>query len=356
MNDSTQKNSINISPPQQQDSTSNNPHHTINNDNLISFSHYEEIFTPSDLKEINESSSPKVTAFNILEKYLLNKYGKVEIQQNLLMAQAEFHSHNLTFLLSTYKTFPLEIICKLLNLCSILLDLNENEYNINIPHSAMGEEDESGKYNQVPEPDLSYICTKKIKYLKQGLKYLKFIPLKKEEQHNQHTFNYNSNIDNTNQSNDTYYLSNEEVSALLEYLKTFYFPFIRLYYHFINIDRITESKKIEVVINRPSPVPPLVNAVNQKLEKNIFEDTKEEFEEEESEGNEEGEEEDDEAKVNDDYQDIMNRVNMNNETRKIITERIDELEKDFDAKIYDRQRELDAKVKEAEETMKPKKK
>jgi hypothetical protein len=234
--------------------------------------------------------------------------------------------------------------------------LNENEYNINIPHSAMGEEDESGKYNQVPEPDLSYICTKKIKYLKQGLKYLKFIPLKKEEQHNQHTFNYNSNNDNTNQSNETYYLSNEEVSALLEYLKTFYFPFIRLYYHFINIDRITESKKIEVVINRPSPVPPLVNAVNQKLEKNIFEDAKEEFEEEESEGNEEGEEEDDEAKVNDDYQDIMNRVNMNNETRKIITERIDELEKDFDAKIYDRQRELDAKVKEAEETMKPKKK
>ena len=131
---------------------------------------------------------------------------------------------------------------------------------------------------------------------------------------------------------------------------------VNYYYHFINIDRITESKKIEVVINRPSPVPPLVNAVNQKLEKNIFEDAKEEFEEEESEGNEEGEEEDDEAKVNDDYQDIMNRVNMNNETRKIITERIDELEKDFDAKIYDRQRELDAKVKEAEETMKPKKK
>ena len=306
------------------------------------------------MKEINESSSPKVTAFNILEKYLLAKHGKVEIQQNLLMAQAEFHSHNLAFLLSTYKTFPLEVICKLLNLCSILLDLNENEYNINIPHSAMGEEDETGKYGQVPEPDLSYICTKKIKYLKQGLKYLKFIPLKKEEQNSQSTFNYNN--DSANQCGDTYYLSNEEVSALLEYLKTFYFPFIRLYYHFINIDRITESKKIEVVINRPSPVPPLVNAVNQKLEKNIFEDAKEEFEEEELESNEEGEEEDDEAKVNDDYQDIMNRVNMNNETRKIISERIDELEKDFDAKIFDRQRELDAKVKEAEETMKPKKK
>ncbi len=158
-----------------------------------------------------------------------------------------------------------------------------------------------------------------------------------------------------------FYLNKQEVGKLLDYLKLFYFPFIRLFYHFVNIDRITENKKLEVVINRPLPVPPLSMAVKQKLEKNIFEEQKKEGEkdleeEEDEKENEHKETEEEKKEGKETYQDIMNRVNLNNETKKIVAERIEELQKDFDAKISERQRQIDNKIKEIEDTVKPKKK
>ena len=309
---------------------------------------FEEIFTLDDIKEINEATTPKVVASSIIEKFLTKKYGKVELQSNLIMAQAEFHVNNLNFLQDTFKAFDNTIICKLLNLFGILLKLDENEYNINLPKSTVGDEDEIKRYAQVPEPDFGFICTKKLKEFKQGLKILKFIPegaspafVTSEEQN--------------------FYLNKQEVGKLLDYLKLFYFPFIRLFYHFVNIDRITENKKLEVVINRPLPVPPLSMAVKQKLEKNIFEEQKKEGEkdleeEEDEKENEHKETEEEKKEGKETYQDIMNRVNLNNETKKIVAERIEELQKDFDAKISERQRQIDNKIKEIEDTVKPKKK
>ena len=309
---------------------------------------FEEIFTLDDIKEINEATTPKVVASSIIEKFLTKKNGKVDLQSNLIMAQAEFHVNNLNFLQDTFKDFDGTIICKLLNLFGILLKLDENEYNINLPKNTLGDEDEIKRYAQVPEPDFGFICTKKLKEFKQGLKILKFIPegtspafVTSEEQH--------------------FYLNKQEVGKLLDYLKLFYFPFIRLFYHFVNIDRITENKKLEVVINRPLPVPPLSMAVKQKLEKNIFEEQKKEGEkdleeEEDEKENEHKETEEEKKEGKETYQDIMNRVNLNNETKKIVAERIEELQKDFDAKISERQRQIDNKIKEIEDSVKPKKK
>ena len=56
------------------------------------------------------------------------------------------------------------------------------------------------------------------------------------------------------------------------------------------------------------------------------------------------------------YHDLMNRLNLNQETKKIVAEKIEELHKDIDYKIIDRQKKLDEKVKEVEDTLKGKKK
>jgi len=52
----------------------------------------------------------------------------------------------------------------------------------------------------------------------------------------------------------------------------------------------------------------------------------------------------------------MNRLNLNNETRKIVTEKIEELKKDVELKITDRQRKLEDKLKDVEDIIKGKKK
>ena len=152
----------------------------INVENEKSYFTYEELFTINDIKEINESANPKGTISTLIEKFLEKKKGKVEIQSNLLMSQAEFHLNNLTFLQENFKNFPLEIICKILNLLSNLLNLEEEKYNINLPKTSIFEDNEMKKYGQVPEPDFSFICRKKLEELKEGFKFLGFFPTREE--------------------------------------------------------------------------------------------------------------------------------------------------------------------------------
>ena len=149
-----------------------------NNDK--SYFTYEELFTINDIKEINESANPKGTISTLIEKFIEKKKGKVEIQSNLLMSQAEFHLNNLTFLQENFKNFPLDIICKILNLLAMLLNLEEEKYNINLPKTSIFEDNEMKKYGQVPEPDFSFICRKKLEELKEGFKFLGFFPTREE--------------------------------------------------------------------------------------------------------------------------------------------------------------------------------
>lgn len=321
----------------------------------------EEIFTIESIQKIEKSDEPKNFVCTLLENYSKNKYGKLDIQSNILLAQAEFHVNNLNFLRETYPLYPEDVICKLLNLLVLLLDLKEEEYNTNLMRLA-GEEDEIKKYDKMPEPDLGYICDKKLTQLKKGLQTLRLIPQDKQQMIlGKEGLMKKGTEDNPND----FHMTEKELLLLLDYLRTFYFSFIRLFYHFVNIDRITENKKIEVIINRPLPVPPLMLAVGQKVEKNIFDEQKDKDEDsarkkEEEDAEQKEEENDDqegeEPEKVETFQDIMNRVNMNQETKKIIAERIEELHKDFDAKIFERQRKLDEKVKEIEDSVRPKKK
>jgi len=43
----------------------------------------------------------------------------------------------------------------------------------------------------------------------------------------------------------------------------------------MNIEKITENKRIEIILNRPQAFPPLSSAVMQVQDKNIFEELKE---------------------------------------------------------------------------------
>ena len=47
-----------------------------------------------------------------------------------------------------------------------------------------------------------------------------------------------------------FYLTNKELNIILSYLNQSYFPFIRLFYHVINLNRI-ETKKINSTVNKP---------------------------------------------------------------------------------------------------------
>jgi hypothetical protein len=55
------------------------------------------------------------------------------------------------------------------------------------------------------------------------------------------------------------------------------------------------------------------------------------------------------------YQDMMNRLNLNSETKKIIVEKIEELHKDLDGKILERQKKLDETINQIQESLKKKK-
>jgi len=56
------------------------------------------------------------------------------------------------------------------------------------------------------------------------------------------------------------------------------------------------------------------------------------------------------------YEDIMEELNLNPETRTLLKEKITELHKDVDNKVRDRQLYLENKLKEVEDSLKPGKK
>lgn len=226
----------------------------------------EMLFRESDIEEIWNHSNPILTVYDLIEANMRKKTGEVDFDSNLLMALAEFHVNNLLYFKETFK-FPIPIYCKLMNLLHILLNLREENFRIETkeslktdPTRAIYTEEEKNNNNNY-EPDFSLICKKKLKDIKKGFIKLDLIAQDRKK-----------NTGTSCSRDETYYLKNTEIASILDYINTFYFPFIRLYYHFINIERITENKKIDVIINRPLPVPPLNVAVKQIQEKLQFEE------------------------------------------------------------------------------------
>lgn len=224
----------------------------------------EMLFRESDIEEIWNHSNPILNVYDLIETNMRKKTGKIDFDSNLLMALAEFHVNNLIYFKENFK-FPIPIYCKLMNLLNILLNLREDNFRIETketfksdPTRANHEEEEKNNHT---EPDFAVLCRNKIRDLKKGFLKLELIAQDKKK---------TGGV--VNNKEDSYYLKNNEVASILDYVNTFYFPFIRLYYHFINIERITENKKIDVIINRPLPFPSLNVAVKQIQEKIQFEE------------------------------------------------------------------------------------
>jgi len=237
---------------------------SLKNDYDIEGFEIEMLFKETDIEEIWNHSNPILNVYDLIETNMRKKTGKIDFDSNLLMALAEFHVNNLIYFKENFK-FPIPIYCKLMNLLNILLNLREVNFRAETKETlrtdpTRGNYEEEEKNNN-HEPDFSIICRNKLKDLKKGLLKLELIAQDKKK---------TGGVVNNKQ--DSYYLKNNEVASILDYVNTFYFPFIRLYYHFINIERITENKQIDVIINKPLLVPPLNVAVKQIQEKIQFEE------------------------------------------------------------------------------------
>ncbi len=165
-----------------------------------------EIFTADNIDEIWVSNDPINLIFELIERNYRTK-GIFEIEPSITNVITEFHLNNLIFFKEKFM-FPNDLISKLLNLFSTLIELKDLE------------------------PNFNEIFRNKLIKIRNGIESL------------------NLKID--------------EVTKLLKYIQTSYFPHIRLYYNFCNKVRQTYNKYIEIIINRPLIVPPLNISLEHK--------------------------------------------------------------------------------------------
>ena len=182
-----------------------------------------------------------------------------------------------------------------------------------------------------------------------------------------------ANDKNKVRTNGKFLLNLQEINTILKYIQTSYLPYIRMWYFFQNEKRNVTERKIEVIINSPTLVNmPLSMAVQEKTdeeklaeeeekrkkleeEKRLEEENKKK-EEEELKKQEESKKLMEEQNKEETYLDLLERLGLNEETKKIIIEKIEELHKDVEGKIDNRKKLLEEKVREVEETVHGKKK
>ena len=290
-----------------------------------------DIFNVNNIDQIYDSPDPINTVRLLLESNYRRVNLRADFETAKMFAKAEFFVNVLIFLKQTFETFENEVICKLLNLFDCLINMDQEE-----------------------GMDFLTLSKKKIQDFRQGLINLKLIPKKKEEI-------LRANDPNKKVSPDgSFFLNIKEINELISYLKTDFLPYIRMWYHFSKEEREIQNEKIEIIINKPLPSMPLNKAEMLKEEKPPEETegdqqkiTDEQKEEEKKEEPNEEEKKEEEPET---YLDILNRLNLNAETKKIIVKKIEELHKDVDGKIEGRNKTLDDKIKEIEDTVKGKKK
>jgi len=328
-----------------------------NNENLESEKKIEiPIFDPSQIDLIYNSNDPIYETSLILQSHFRRVFLRADFNIEKIMGQSEFHVNNLIFLKETFENFPNEIICKLLNIMSQLISF-ENEENIK-------END-----NNVNDNFLQ-ISKNKLNEFKNNLISNNLYPTTKGE-------TIQANDVNKKLTDDgKFFLNIKEIQLIMNYLKLEYFPYVQMWFYFDKDERKITEEKIELIINKPLDSMPLNIAVEEEIEEelnkkegelNEEEKLKEEEEKKLKEEEEKKLKEEEELKKEEEnkkeeekeetYLDILNRLGLNEETKKIIIEKIEELHKDVEGKIDGRQKELEDKVKEIEDTVKgPKKK
>jgi hypothetical protein len=239
---------------------------------------------------------------------------------------------------------------------------DENEENA---EQGNNENDEGNNMN-IEEVDFLFLSKDKLKEFKESLISENLIPKTKSE------FALANKKDKV-RVNGNFFLNLKETNDILKYIQSNYLPYIRMWYYFQIDQRKTTERKITVIINTPTLLNmPLSMAQQEKTDEEKMaeeEEKKKKMEEEKKieEENQKKEEEElkkqeetkkmmEEQNKEETYLDLLERLGLNEETKKIIIEKIEELHKEVDWKIDNRKKTLDDKIREIEEGVHGKKK
>ena len=239
------------------------------------------------------------------------------------------------------------------------VDNNDNEKN-------MEQENENNNNNNVEDVDFLFLSKDKLNELKESLNEENFMPKTKSD------FALANKKDKV-RTNGKFFLNLKEIELILKYIQTNYLPYIRMWYFFQNDQRRITERKIEVIINSPTLMNlPLSMATQEKTdeekmaeeeekrkkleEEKKMEEENQKKEEEELKKQEENKKLMEEQNKEETYLDLLERLGLNEETKKIIIEKIEELHKEVDGKIDNRKKTLEDKIREIEESVHGKKK
>ena len=241
------------------------------------------------------------------------------------------------------------------------IENGENEKNIEQEN-----ENENENNNNIEEVDFLFLSKDKLNELKESLTEENLMPKTKND------FILANKKDKI-RVNGKFFLNLKEINEILKYIQTNYLPYIRMWYYFQNDQRRVTERKIEVIINTPTLINmPLSMATQEKTdeeklaeeeekrkkmeEEKKIEEENQKKEEEELKKQEENKKMLEEQNKEETYLDLLERLGLNEETKKIIIEKIEELHKEVDGKIDNRKKTLDDKIREIDESVHGKKK
>lgn len=216
--------------------------------------------------------------------------------------------------------------------------------------------------------DFLELSKQKILEIKEALTQAELIPKTKGE------FALANNKEKKRTEEGKFFLNGNEIEKIMSFIKTDFLPYIRMWLYFDKEHRKETHRKIEVLINDPMPMLPLNLATMEEEKKELINEEEERKKKEEEELKKKEEEE---AKLKEEeelkkkleeekltqeetkektYLDLLDKLGFNEETKKIIIQKVEELNKDVEAKIEDRKKTLDEKIKEIDASKGGKKK
>ena len=301
----------------------------------------ENIYNEEKIKELMDSTKEKRKEI-ISQLYSDNlKKNNIKMKSNQLKAIYNFHFQNIEFIFNKFNTYSIDIITKLANIFSFLLDLKEDIYNLQLTNIEGARED---IYKPIPEPDFCYIINKKLLEIKHNFIKFKLFPDPKQTR-------------NKNESH--FYLTNKELNIIFSYLNESYFPFIRLFYHVINLNRVetkkinsSGSKTLAIANNNDMDSAPEKFIIEEPIKRPVYYDQEKMIDvkiEEEIENKFDN----NELKNRQIERENKARNDYLNEVRKLITEKVEELKKDVDAKISENGFEIEKNIQNIKEQYSP---
>ena len=372
----------------------------------------DSIFSSDKIDKLFNAEDPIQSTNILLQDHFRKVTGNANFDEEKLKAEAEFHINNLVFLKQNF-SFDNDTISILMNILGKLIKFknldntntkpkskviqNESQENIDsvdisgnqLPDDTQNqnknpaindENQENNKENMdenelenennnnivEEEVDFLFLSKDKLNEFKESLIKENLMPKTKSD------FAF-ANNKNKIRTNGKFLLNLQEINKILKYIQTNFLPYIRMWYFFQNEKRNITERKIEVIINSPNLINmPLSMAVQEKTEEEKIteeEEKKKKMEEEKKleEENQKKEEEEkkkeeeskkltEEQSKEETYLDLLERLGLNEETKKVIIEKIEELHKEVDGKIDNRKKTLEDKIREIDETVHGKKK